>query len=149
MFLLKHLAKFNITYMGNAQTIPKVNFENVQKITKSNVQYLLINTLNNQTQSCLIENTLNINDEETKINFFLQYNKEIKIILYGSNCNDETVIHKYLQLYKLGFVNVFVYLGGLFEWLLLQDIYGDELFPTTSKELDLLKYKGNRIEIGF
>jgi len=29
----------------------------------------------------------------------------------------------------------------LFEWLLLQDIYGSEEFPTTSHELDILKYK--------
>jgi hypothetical protein len=32
-------------------------------------------------------------------------------------------------------------MGGLFEWLMLQDIYGKELFPTTKKELDLLKFK--------
>ena len=30
----------------------------------------------------------------------------------------------------------------MFEWLLLQDIYGDDEFPTTTKELDILKYKG-------
>jgi hypothetical protein len=29
----------------------------------------------------------------------------------------------------------------MFEWLLLQDIYGAASFPTTSKELDILKYK--------
>jgi hypothetical protein len=28
-----------------------------------------------------------------------------------------------------------------FEWLLLQDIYGDKEFPTTFKQLDLLKFK--------
>jgi hypothetical protein len=32
-------------------------------------------------------------------------------------------------------------MGGIFEWLLLQDIYGKELFPTTKKEADLLKFK--------
>jgi hypothetical protein len=36
---------------------------------------------------------------------------------------------------------VFVYTGGLFEWLLLQDIYGKDEFPTTSDELDILKYR--------
>jgi hypothetical protein len=41
----------------------------------------------------------------------------------------------------LGFRNVCVYSGGMFEWLLLQDIYGATSFPTTSKELDILKYK--------
>ena len=38
-------------------------------------------------------------------------------------------------------MNVFIYSGGMFEWLCLQDIYGNELFPTTKKELDILKYK--------
>ena len=48
---------------------------------------------------------------------------------------------KYDQLIGLGFVNIFIYPGGLFEWLMLQDIYGNEIFPTTKKELDILKYK--------
>jgi enhancing lycopene biosynthesis protein 2 len=38
-----------------------------------------------------------------------------------------------------------VYTGGLFEWLLLQDIYGTQEFLTTKKELDLLKFKPNKI----
>jgi hypothetical protein len=29
--------------------------------------------------------------------------------------------------------------------LLLQDVYGNDLFPTTSNELDILKYKSHRI----
>jgi hypothetical protein len=45
------------------------------------------------------------------------------------------------QLVKLGFSNVFIYLGGLFEWLMLQDIYGYDEFPTTIKQIDFLKYK--------
>jgi hypothetical protein len=46
---------------------------------------------------------------------------------------------------SLGFYNIFVYTGGMFEWLLMQDIYGKELFPTTKKEVDLLKYKPNQL----
>ena len=57
------------------------------------------------------------------------------------NANDNSTLTKYEQLVKLGFYNVFVYPGGMFEWLLLQDVYGDELFATTKKELDILKYK--------
>ena len=41
---------------------------------------------------------------------------------------------KYDQLIGLGFVNVFIYPGGLFEWLLLQDIYGYDNFPTQNKK---------------
>ena len=32
----------------------------------------------------------------------------------------------------------------MFEWLCLQDIYGSDSFPTTQKELDILKYKANK-----
>jgi len=41
----------------------------------------------------------------------------------------------------LGFTNVYVYPGGIFEWLLLQDIYGENEFPTTKIEIDILKFK--------
>jgi len=37
-----------------------------------------------------------------------------------------------------------MYTGGLFEWLLLQDIYGKTEFPTTTNIIDLLKYKPMR-----
>jgi hypothetical protein len=45
----------------------------------------------------------------------------------------------------MGFINVYLYPGGLFEWLLLQDIYGDDYFPTTIKEFDIFKYKPDDI----
>jgi hypothetical protein len=72
-------------------------------------------------------------------------NKSIRIIIYGKNCNDENVNKKYQQLLTIGFYNIFVYQGGLFEWLMLQDIYGKDLFPTNKKEVDLLKYKPQSI----
>ena len=103
---------------------------------------MLINTLDNDKQECLIKNTISASNEEELINKYLKRNKSIKILIYGENCSDNKVISKYNQLYKLGFVNLYVYLGGIFEWLLLQDIYGDDEFPTTSKIIDLLKYGG-------
>ena len=64
------------------------------------------------------------------------------ITIYGKNCQEEEkIIKKYKQLQKLGFKNIYIYCGGLFEWLLLQDIYGKDEFPTTIKENDILKYK--------
>ena len=45
---------------------------------------------------------------------------------------------KHKQLSELGFTNVSLYVGGMFEWLLLQDIYCEENFPTTQKESDIL-----------
>ena len=72
-------------------------------------------------------------------------NKSHNIIIYGKNCNDDSVYKKYNQFIDLGFTNVYLYLGGLFEWLLLQDIYGKDMFKTTSNELDIIKYKSNSI----
>jgi len=129
--------------MGNIQTINKTNFEDIQLLlsTKSK-HYLFINTLNCDQQNCLIPTTLQYDKEETIINEYIKNNnKDIKIIIYGKNCNDETTYQKYKQLYLLGFYNIYIYTGGLFEWLLLQDIYSSSEFPTTSKQLDLLKYK--------
>jgi hypothetical protein len=129
--------------MGNTQSINKTNFEDIQQLLSTKPgQYLLINTLTIEEQYCLIPTTLPYDKEEIVINEHIKkYNKDIKIIIYGKNCNDETTIHKYKQLYLLGFYNIYIYIGGLFEWLLLQDIYGSSEFPTTSKQLDLLKYK--------
>jgi hypothetical protein len=131
--------------MGNTQTMKKINFEDMQTAIKNPEIYLIINTLPSAEQQCLIVNTVSVNDEEIIINKFLKENKNIIIIIYGKNCNDDSTHKKYQQLLSLGFYNIFVYTGGLFEWLLLQDIYGKELFPTTKKELDILKYKPNQM----
>jgi len=127
--------------MGNTQSIRKINFEDIQAVIKNPDIYLLINTLSADEQYCLIKNTINISDEELLINKFLSSPTGIRIIIYGKNSNDEKIYKKYQQLLSLGFCHVFIYMGGLFEWLLLQDIYGCEEFPTTSRQLDVLKYK--------
>ena len=54
--------------MGNALTIPKINFEDVQTACKNPEIYLLINTLPVFEQDCLIFNTilgLIFNDQTT------------------------------------------------------------------------------------
>jgi hypothetical protein len=127
--------------MGGSQSIQKINFEDIQTAIKNPETYLLINTLSELEQGCLILNTINANKEEQLINYHMNSNKQIRIIIYGRNSSDENVFKKYNQLLKLGFLNVFIYLGGLFEWLMLQDIYGYDEFPTTIKQLDFLKYK--------
>jgi hypothetical protein len=130
--------------MGNSQTIQKINYEDIQFVLK-NQGHILINTLSEKEQDCLLPNTVNINQEEEFINTLIKNgNKQIKIIVYGKNSNDEKIYAKHSQLIGLGFYNVFLYTGGLFEWLLLQDIYGVKDFPTTKKELDLLRFKSSR-----
>ena len=132
--------------MGNSQSIQKINFEDVQSVIKNPEIYLLINTLPESEQNCLIPNTIAPVQEETMINTFLQKRiKEIRIVIYGRNSNDDKIYEKYNQLLKLGFYNIFLYTGGLFEWLMLQDIYGFNEFPTTSKQLDFLKYKPKQV----
>lgn len=131
--------------MGNSQSINKINFESVQNIINNNItcgQFMIINTLENNNQNCLIKNTLSPEEEIIALNNYLKNNKSINILIYGENCCDTKVIDKFNQLYKLGFINIYIYIGGLFEWLLLQDIYGDDEFPTTTKIIDILKYKG-------
>jgi len=130
--------------MGNSQSIQKINFEDMQTAYKNPEIYLLMNTLPLSEQLCLISNTLTPQKEETLMNRYLNSNKNIRIISYGRNSNDETIYKKYSQLINLGFTNVYLYLGGIFEWLLLQDIYGFDDFPTTTRQLDILKYKPNQ-----
>jgi hypothetical protein len=97
----------------------------------------------------LIKNTISYQTEETVINDILQdYTKNPKhyfIIVYGKNGADDSVDKKYKQLTGFGFINTFVYYGGMFEWILLQDIYGKDHFPTTNSGVnDPLKYMVKR-----
>jgi hypothetical protein len=130
--------------MGNFGSITKINFEDLQYALQTNYlqQYIIISTCPT-TNTCLIKGTLTPEQEEFVINDILQKKQThaANIIVYGLNDCDETVIQKYKQLHKFGFSNVFVYLGGMFEWSLLQDIYGENNFPTTQKQLDILKFK--------
>ena len=129
--------------MGNINSINAIkrfNFEDMQSFykTKNNI---MINTLEENNQECLIIGTINIKDEVRILNDCLNNTNDKPIVIYGKNSNDEKVFLKYKQLTSLGFNNIYMYTGGMFEWLLLQDIYGDENFPTTTKELEILKYK--------
>jgi hypothetical protein len=128
--------------MGLTQSMEKIGFEDMQSVIKKPELYILINTLTETEQNCLIPNTVNFDQEEIIINSHLKNgNKNVRIIIYGKNCNDDKIIKKYQQLSSFGFYNIFIYTGGMFEWLLLQDIYGSNEFPTTAKQLDILKYK--------
>lgn len=131
--------------MGNAQSIPRIHFEELQDKLSSVQQndFCLINTMEETCQQCLIQHTIQISTEEETINQLLkkkQFKKQI--ILYGKNYHDPKVIKKYNQLTHLGFKDVRIFFGGMFEWLCLQEIYGKDLFPIKSSGvIDLLKYK--------
>ena len=125
--------------MGNKIGYHKIGFETLQKHILHNA--LIINTLDSSKQDCLIVGTISYQEEESCVNLLLNGDKQERIVLYGMNCLDNSVIKKAEQLLELGFTNIFIYVGGLFEWLLLQDIYGVENFPTIGDELELLKFK--------
>tara|TARA_B100001769_G_scaffold270876_1_gene262773 strand:+ start:1713 stop:2129 length:417 start_codon:yes stop_codon:yes gene_type:complete len=129
--------------MGNSLIIKRINFEDMQESITTNK--IIINTLTSDDQECLIKNTLDVNHEVKILNKQIERgNFEEVIIIYGSNSSDNKVYDKYKQLLGLGFSNIYIYIGGIFEWLLLQDIYGFDLFPTTTRNHDLLSYKGEK-----
>jgi len=121
----------------------KLGFEDMQFATQHPDQFLIINTMAIHEQDCLIKHTIPPHLEEKLINDILSGLEmgRKKIIVYGKNTSDDTVERKYKQLVNLGFVDIYLYSGGMFEWILLQDIYGKDEFPTSSKVLDILKYK--------
>lgn len=121
-----------------------IGFEDVKTAVRLPTEYLLINTMNVGEQDIRIKNTIDISEEETIINKILSiYSEPDKpIIIYGKNSMDNNTIKKYDQLVHLGLKDVYIYYGGLFEWLLLNEIYGDEEFPLNKHGcVDLLKYR--------
>ena len=120
--------------------IQTVSFEDIQYAINHPDDFLMINTLSENEQEYVINTTMYYKHEEEKINALMnQYDfSGKKIIIYGENTNDKSVEKKYHQITSLGFQKVFIYSGGLFEWLCLQDIYGNEHCPTTKQLLDLL-----------
>lgn len=128
-----------------------VNFENVQYAFKNPTEYLLMNTFPTDSQYCTIHGTIPYQEEERIINEMISQMDvtDKHIIIYGKNSNDPTVMQKYKQICSLGISSVYIYSGGMFEWLMLQDIYGKIEFPTdiypsnkpNSICADILSYK--------
>ena len=59
-------------FMGNERSIKKVNFEDIQQIWKNNQPILLINTLSDSEQNCLIKRTVSVKDEVRLINEYIR-----------------------------------------------------------------------------
>lgn len=128
--------------MGNIySSFSTSDYDSILDKINSKKDFILINTLPENNQECLIISTIPANIESNVINDLLHTNKKKEIIIYGKNYRDLKVIDKYNQLKKLGFVNVYIYFGGLFEWLLLREIYGNTNFKIIGDTNDILKYK--------
>ncbi len=125
----------------------KIGFEDMVIAISHPEKYTIINTLPAHQQTCLIAGTTTIEKEETIINELLnKYDSTQKyIILYGKNSTDTSVDKKYQQLFALGIRDVYIYAGGIFEWLMLQDIYGKNGFPTMGVLGDMVLYRPQSI----
>jgi hypothetical protein len=140
--------------MGNSESaIKKANFDDVIMISKelsknsAKKTQILIHVMDKDDEELLIKNTLSINEEIEKINSLLSLRKmDVTIVIYGKNTdNVSKVVRRYKQLCDMGFFNVYVYLGGLFEWLLLQEIYGNNEIQTNNIcKRNILDYKPTR-----
>jgi hypothetical protein len=119
--------------------------EDMQRALKTPEKYIIINTLTYEYHDCLIPGTVPDTKEESVINEMLNnFDQPDKpIIIYGKNSHDETPHTKWKQLRILGLSDIFIYGGGLFEWLLLHEVYGPSEFPiiSTSKMPDIWKYR--------
>jgi rhodanese-related sulfurtransferase len=124
--------------MGNAVSNNcNLSFEDVQDIRNKDI---LIHTM--KSDDLVISGTISMLKEEHVINKLMSEKMFDKlIVIYGKHLNDNLVDKKMEQLHSLGFTNIGVYRGGIFEWLLLQDIYGVENFPTNREELDILAWR--------
>ena len=119
-----------------------IGFDDMLHCINNTDKYAIIHTMP-ASEQVLIRGTLTPAEEEVFINEYLsKYVESTKtIILYGRNCCDDSPRQKRTQLLSLGITDVHIYNGGLFEWLLLQDIYGLDEFPTTSRVRDILVYR--------
>ena len=86
---------------GNTQSMRKINFEDMQTVTKNPEIYLLINTLPlGDHQSCLIHGTVSSTQEESAINKYLKENNLIQpddIIVEVDG--DDWVLHPFVLQY--------------------------------------------------
>lgn len=135
------------------------------QITQTPPPWVILNTMENipKYQTSVFPQTIPPDIEELWINWLIDNKIKCNIIIYGLNTCDARPEKKYHLLTKLGF-QVYIYTGGMFEWLLLQDIYGDGRlikdetqdithmitshkqsgdieFPTTSHEIDILRFR--------
>lgn len=127
-------------------TGPVIGFSAVQKrVLEGNASWLLISTLPDTIdgQKCLLKGTLECSKEEPMMNTIIESKRQrsVCVIVYGRNHMDESVNKKWKQIRSMGFTRSYKYTGGMFEWLLLQDVYGRDNFPTTSLAADILEFE--------
>ena len=125
----------------------KIGYNDVLKFIDT-ANTIIINTLPVYEQDCLIEGTMSHLVEEARMNELLHSENKYtyRVVIYGKHATDDTVESKYQHVCDLGIPHdhVYMYCGGMFEWMLLQDIFGAEQFPTTSVCRDVLRFQPKR-----
>lgn len=129
--------------MGNK--LPKgISFEDVKIAIQNPTKYIILNTLPDKEQNILILNTIPSSEEEQLMNSLISDGSFMDkiFIIYGKNSTEMDKLQAlYKKLQGLGIYDIQIYYGGLFEWVLLQEIYGEKEFPTTNKVKDILQYR--------
>jgi hypothetical protein len=125
--------------MGVMYSLPSYNYHQLQERMRHDI--VLINTIPINRQDCLIKGTIKAINEVEFMNKLLKVNKNKEIIVYGIHHTDLSVIKKYNQLKKLGFNNVHIYFGGMYEWILLQDVFTSINFQTDGTIKNIVDYK--------
>ena len=86
----------NIFGMSRKQSTKKINFEDVQYAIKNKQNFIIINTMNQDEQNCLIKETTIISNEVTIINEYMNnQNLSINIVIYGKNASCDKIYEKY------------------------------------------------------
>jgi len=129
-----------------------LDFTRMEPLLITTIPITFMNSHGKRGEVPLIEGTLPPEKEEAYINELLEHLDtgaigDLLIVVYGQNANDKTVIEKARQLITLGFTSVCIYPGGMFEWSLLQDVYGKKEFPISlgGAFLEPLLFKGKRL----
>ena len=119
-----------LNHLFSLEKFTRIGPEDMQEIIKQKDKYIIINTLSTEYQHCVIPGTLPDTREESIINEMLNRIDipDKPIIIYGKNNQDESIDKKYNQLKSLGIHEIYIYSGGMFEWLLLNDVYGSKLY---------------------
>ena len=93
----------------------------------------LITVMDRNESDKVIKGTIPFNEEESTMNSIIKQNKvdNVTVIVYGKDACDERIYTKAKQMMELGFNRIRIYTGGMFEWNLLVELYGDENFPTS------------------
>ncbi len=108
----------------------------------------IIHIMNIGDETILIKGTLTAEQEVQRINTWIndiEHTANNDIFIYGYSDSDfNKLLQRQKQLNGLGFKRVYIYLGGMFEWLLLRDVYSADEFPVDGlikgAALDILRY---------